>query len=258
MSNDYIQLQEILKTKPKTWLITGVAGFIGSNLLEKLLLLNQTVIGIDNFSTGFSQNLKDVRAVVGDKAWSQFHLFEGDIRQLEDCKTVVSGVDYILHQAALASVPLSIEDPLATNQVNIDGFLNMLVAARDADVKRFVYASSSAIYGNDPNLPKVEEMSGQPLSPYGVTKYVNEFYGNAFTRLYGLECIGLRYFGFLILSKTKKFILMGMAGRVEIFVTSMMSLEQICWQLVLRIQQRSPKSIISLSAAALPSMNYSS
>jgi UDP-N-acetylglucosamine/UDP-N-acetylgalactosamine 4-epimerase len=109
MSNDYIQLQEILKTKPKTWLITGVAGFIGSNLLEKLLLLNQTVIGIDNFSTGFSQNLKDVRAVVGDKAWSQFHLFEGDIRQLEDCKTVVSGVDYILHQAALASVPLSIE-----------------------------------------------------------------------------------------------------------------------------------------------------
>jgi UDP-N-acetylglucosamine 4-epimerase len=194
MPNDYTELQEILKANPKTWLITGVAGFIGSNLLEKLLLLNQTVIGIDNFSTGFFKNLKDVQAVVGDKAWSRFHLFEGDIRQLEDCRAVVSGVDYILHQAALASVPLSIEDPIATNQVNINGFLNMLVAARDADVKRFVYASSSAIYGDDPNLPKVEEMHGQPLSPYGVTKYVNEFYGNIFTRLYGLECIGLRYF----------------------------------------------------------------
>lgn len=194
MSSEYIQLQETLRTSPKVWLITGVAGFIGSNLLEKLLLLNQKVIGIDNFSTGHSHNLKDVRNRVGDAAWSQFNFFEGDITNLEHCRAVTKDVDYVLHQAGLGSVPLSIKDPITANQINVSGSLNMLVAARDAQVKRFVYATSSAVYGNDSSLPKVEDVIGQALSPYSVTKYVNEIYANLFTHLYSLECIGLRYF----------------------------------------------------------------
>jgi UDP-N-acetylglucosamine 4-epimerase len=194
MSNNYIQLQTELRSNPKVWLITGVAGFIGSNLLEKLLLLNQKIIGIDNFSTGHFRNLEDVRSRVNNATWSQFNFFKGDITNLEHCRTVTSGVDYVLHQAGLGSVPLSIEDPITANQINVSGSLNMLIAARDAQVKRFVYATSSAVYGNDISLPKVEELVGQPLSPYSVTKYVNEIYANLFTRLYGLECIGLRYF----------------------------------------------------------------
>lgn len=194
MLNSYNQLEEELKANLKVWLITGVAGFIGSNLLEKLLLLNQKVIGIDNFSTGHSHNLEDVRSRVNDIAWSRFDFFEGDITNLEDCKAVTTGVDYVLHQAGLGSVPLSIEDPIAANQINVSGSLNMLVASRDAQVKRFVYATSSAVYGDDMSLSKVEEVIGQPLSPYSVTKYVNEIYAALFTRLYGLECIGLRYF----------------------------------------------------------------
>lgn len=194
MSSNYSQLQEALRTNPKVWLITGVAGFIGSNLLERLLLLNQQVIGIDNFSTGHSRNLEDVQSRVGDATWSQFKFFEGDISNLDHCWAVTKGVDYVLHQAGLGSVPLSIEDPIKANQINVSGSLNMLVAAHEAQVKRFVYATSSAVYGDDLTLPKVEAVVGQPLSPYSVTKYVNEVYANLFTRLYGLECIGLRYF----------------------------------------------------------------
>jgi UDP-N-acetylglucosamine 4-epimerase len=194
MSNNYIELRATLKADPKIWLITGVAGFIGSNLLEKLLLLNQKVIGIDNFSTGYYHNLEDVRDRVNESNWSQFVFLEGDVTNLEHCRSVTSGVDYVLHQAGLGSVPLSIEDPIKANQINVSGTLNMLVAARDAQVKRFVYATSSAVYGDDISLPKVEETIGQSLSPYSVTKYVNEVYADLFSRLYGLECIGLRYF----------------------------------------------------------------
>jgi UDP-N-acetylglucosamine 4-epimerase len=178
----------------KTWLITGVAGFIGSNLLENLLRCNQYVIGLDNFSTGYRKNLNQVKGVVTDQQWANFHFIEGDIRKLEDCRKVSSGVDYILHQAALGSVPRSIEDPLSTNSVNIDGFLNMLVAARDEGVKSFIYAASSSTYGDHPSLPKVENIIGAPLSPYAITKYVNELYAGIFAKTYGLKAIGLRYF----------------------------------------------------------------
>jgi UDP-N-acetylglucosamine 4-epimerase len=194
MLSSYLQQQEALKAEPKVWLITGVAGFIGSNLLENLLLLNQKVVGIDNFRTGHARNLEDVRNRVSHDTWSQFDFFAGDITNLDHCRTLTTGVDYVLHQAGLGSVPLSIEDPITANQINVSGSLNMLVAARDAQVKRFVYATSSAVYGNDSSLPKLEAVIGQPLSPYSVTKYVNEIYANLFTRLYGLECIGLRYF----------------------------------------------------------------
>lgn len=194
MSPSYIERQVDLKTEPRVWLITGVAGFIGSNLLEKLLQLNQVVIGIDNFSTGHAQNLEDVKSRVDDTAWAKFKFVEGDITNLDHCKLVTNAVDYVLHQAGLGSVPLSVEDPITANMINVNGSLNMLVAARDANVKRFVYATSSAVYGDDITLPKVEALIGQALSPYSTTKYVNEIYANLFTRLYGLECIGLRYF----------------------------------------------------------------
>ena len=194
----YEQLQNHLKTNQYTWLITGVAGFIGSNLLEKLLILNQKVIGLDNFETGYQHNLdqavEDANKVVGKDQSNLFNFIKGDIRELEDCQKACEGVDYILHQAALGSVPRSIEDPIRTNKANIDGFLNMLVAARDAKVKRFVYAASSSTYGDHPDLPKVEDKIGNPLSPYAVTKLVNELYAQVFARTYDFNTIGLRYF----------------------------------------------------------------
>lgn len=185
-----IQLNE----KPEKWLITGVAGFIGSNLLEALLKSNQYVIGLDNFETGFKENLQQVQSLVSAEQWQRFYFHEADIRNLDSCHQAVNGVDYVLHQAALGSVPRSLEDPIRTNSANITGFLNMLVASRDAGVKRFVYAASSSTYGDHPALPKVEDTIGKPLSPYAVTKYVNELYADVFGRCYGLESIGLRYF----------------------------------------------------------------
>jgi UDP-N-acetylglucosamine 4-epimerase len=190
----YSELQARLRGEPRRWLVTGCAGFIGSNLVEQLLRLGQAVVGLDNFSTGHRHNLEDVAAQVGEGAWGRFSFREGDIRDLETCRSVCEGVDYVLHQAALGSVPRSIEDPIATNQSNVDGFLHMLVAARDAGVKRFVYAASSSTYGDHPGLPKVEDRIGRPLSPYAVTKYVNELYAEVFQRTYGLESVGLRYF----------------------------------------------------------------
>ena len=190
----YQQVAEALVNKPKTWLITGVAGFIGSNLLENLLLLNQKVVGLDNFATGFQHNLDEVQSVVTAEQWQCFTFIEGDIRKLADCQTACADVDYILHQAALGSVPRSIADPINTNDTNISGFLNMLVAARDANVASFTYAASSSTYGDHPALPKVEEAIGKPLSPYAVTKYVNELYAEVFARTYGFHTIGLRYF----------------------------------------------------------------
>jgi UDP-N-acetylglucosamine 4-epimerase len=162
--------------------------------LETLLQLDQRVIGLDNFSTGSPYNLEEVKRLVSDWQWRRFQLIKGDIRDLEDCRRACAGVDYVLHQAALGSVPHSIEAPILTNDNNITGFLNMLVAARDAGVKRFVYASSGSTYGDHPALPKVEEQIGRPLSPYAVTKYANELYAEVFARAYGTEVIGLRYF----------------------------------------------------------------
>jgi len=183
-----------LRAEPRTWLITGVAGFIGSNLLETLLKLDQHVIGLDNFATGFRHNLEEVRNLVDQEQWARFDFIEGDICKLEDCQRACRNVDYVLHQAALGSVPRSIANPINTNATNIDGFLNMLVAARDASVKRFVYAASSSTYGDHPALPKVEENIGNPLSPYAVTKLVNELYAEVFARTYDFKSIGLRYF----------------------------------------------------------------
>ncbi len=226
----YQQLCQQLPQAPKTWLITGVAGFIGSNLLETLLKLNQRVVGLDNFATGYQRNLDEVQSLVSAQQWANFQFIKGDIRNLEDCqramtfdlsaapklslrarpaiqgsriksgmtadksKTGTHPVDFVLHQAALGSVPRSVEDPITTNATNISGFLNMLVAARDAKVKRFVYAASSSTYGDHPGLPKVEDQIGKPLSPYAVTKYVNELYADVFATAYGTQSIGLRYF----------------------------------------------------------------
>ena len=178
----------------KTWLVTGCAGFIGSNLVESLLQRGQKVVGLDNFSTGFQHNLDQVQAAVGPEKWASFHFIQGDIRSLETCRQACAGVDYVLHEAALGSVPRSIDDPITSHESNVTGFLNMLVAARDAKVKRFVYAASSAAYGDHPALPKVEETIGRPLSPYGAGKYMNELYADVFGRCYGLETVGLRYF----------------------------------------------------------------
>jgi UDP-N-acetylglucosamine/UDP-N-acetylgalactosamine 4-epimerase len=194
----YEQLQEHLKGSQNTWLVTGVAGFIGSNLLEKLLILNQKVVGLDNFDTGHQHNIdqaiQDANSATGKDLSSNFKFVNGDIRELSNCKEACDGVDYVLHQAALGSVPRSIEDPINTNRANIDGFLNMLVASKDANVKRFVYAASSSTYGDHPDLPKVEDKIGNPLSPYAVTKVVNELYANVFAKTYGFKTIGLRYF----------------------------------------------------------------
>ncbi|MGZ5038578.1 MAG: SDR family oxidoreductase [Usitatibacter sp.] len=183
-----------LEAQPRTWLVTGVAGFIGSNLLEALLKLDQRVVGLDNFATGFQHNLDQVEAAVGAHRWSRFTFIQGDIRSLETCRQACAGVDVVLHEAALGSVPRSIDDPIASHESNVTGFLNMLVAARDAKVKRFVYAASSAAYGDHPGLPKVEDTIGRPLSPYGAGKYMNELYADTFGRCYGMETIGLRYF----------------------------------------------------------------
>lgn len=186
--------QQTLRAKPCRWCITGVAGFIGSSLLERLLTLDQTVVGLDNFSTGHQTNLDDVQRAVGHDAWSRFTFIEGDIRDLAVCRKALTDVDYVLHQAALGSVPRSLADPIATHETNVSGFLNLLVAAKDAGVKRFVYASSSSVYGDHPALPKVETETGAPLSPYAATKCVNEVYADIFTRCYGLATMGLRYF----------------------------------------------------------------
>lgn len=223
----YGQLRIELLQAPKTWLVTGVAGFIGSNLLETLLELDQRVVGLDNFATGHQRNLDEVQSLVSSEQWARFNFIEGDIRNLSDCHKAMSfspfplgddgqdsplpleegaggahssvsatsiPVDYVLHQAALGSVPRSINDPITTNSTNIDGFLNMLVAARDAQVKSFTYAASSSTYGDHPGLPKVESTIGKPLSPYAVTKYVNELYADVFARAYNFNTIGLRYF----------------------------------------------------------------
>jgi len=194
LMNAYETIQKQLQAEPKKWLITGVAGFIGSNLLETLLKLDQTVVGLDNFATGHQYNLDEVKGEVTPEQWARFNFIEGDIRNVDTCHQACQGVDYVLHQAALGSVPRSINDPITTNSANIDGFLNMLVAARDAQVKSFTYAASSSTYGDHPGLPKVEDRIGKPLSPYAVTKYVNELYAEVFARTYGFNCIGLRYF----------------------------------------------------------------
>lgn len=187
-------LPPALLKQPATWLVTGVAGFIGSNLLEALLRLDQNVVGLDNFATGHRHNLEQVKQLVTPEQWQRFQFIEGDIRDLATCHRACLGADYVLHQAALGSVPRSLDDPITSNATNIDGFLNMLVAARDAGVKRFVYAASSSTYGDHPGLPKVEDVIGKPLSPYAVTKYVNELYADVFARSYGMQSMGLRYF----------------------------------------------------------------
>ncbi len=192
--NKFQEVQQHLTQHRYHWLVTGAAGFIGSNLVEALLKLGQQVTGLDNFATGHRHNLDLVREAVGAEAWPRFTFIEGDIRTLDDCARACAGVDFVLHQAALGSVSRSIDDPITSNEVNVTGFLNMLVAARDAKVKRFVYAASSSTYGDHPDLPKVEDRIGNPLSPYAVTKYVNELYANVFGRTYGMESIGLRYF----------------------------------------------------------------
>jgi UDP-N-acetylglucosamine 4-epimerase len=192
--NKIQEVQQQLARHSYHWLVTGAAGFIGSNLVEALLKLNQRVTGLDNFATGHQHNLDQVRELVGEAGWSNFTFLQADIRSPEDCARACRDVDFVLHQAALGSVPRSIADPQLTNETNITGFLNMLVAARDAKVKRFVYAASSSTYGDHPGLPKVEDTIGKPLSPYAVTKYVNELYADVFGRTYGMESIGLRYF----------------------------------------------------------------
>lgn len=179
---------------PKRWLVTGAAGFIGSNLVQRLLEGGQHVVGLDNFATGHARNLDDVKALVGPEAAARFSFVEGDIRDLDACHRACAGVDFVLHQAALGSVPRSIKDPLTSHLVNVDGTLHLLLAARDAGVKRFVYASSSSVYGDHPGLPKVEGAIGTPLSPYAVTKRTGELYADVFQRSYGLETVGLRYF----------------------------------------------------------------
>jgi UDP-N-acetylglucosamine/UDP-N-acetylgalactosamine 4-epimerase len=190
----YELLQQQLQAEPRTWLVTGVAGFIGSNLLEHLLKLDQRVVGLDNFSTGNRKNLAEVRSLVSEAQWGRFNFNEGDIRDPAACSQACAGADYVLHQAALGSVPRSIDNPQNTNDNNVTGTLNMMVAARDAGVRRFVYASSSAVYGDHPALPKHEEHIGRALSPYAVSKHVCELYANQFASHYGLGCVGLRYF----------------------------------------------------------------
>lgn len=186
------QVQGLLRREPRRWLITGCAGFIGSNLLEALLDLNQVVVGLDNFSTGSRHNIED--ALARARGGGRFRLIDGDIRDRVVCAQACRDVDIVLHQAALGSVPRSIGDPALYHQVNVTGFVNMILAARDADVGRFVYASSSAVYGDHAGLPKREDLIGRPLSPYGLTKRENELYAQMMRVVYGLESVGLRYF----------------------------------------------------------------
>ncbi len=190
----YKSVKKNLKDNPKTWLITGVAGFIGSNLLEALLELNQRVVGLDNFSTGNNQNLLEVKSLVSKKQWSKFDFIKGNIANFKTCEKACKNIDYVLHQAAIGSVPRSIKDPIKTNKSNITGFLNMLVAAKNSQVESFIYAASSSTYGDHKRLPKIENLIGNPLSPYAVTKYVNELYADVFQRAYQFNSIGLRYF----------------------------------------------------------------
>jgi len=194
----YENIKKQLQNSPKVWLVTGVAGFIGSNLLEALLKLNQKVVGLDNFSTGYRKNLEEVKNLVSEKEWANFKFIQGDIANLSDCQKSMSWdgttVDFVLHEAAIGSVPRSIENPIETHKANVDGFTNMLVAARDAKAKRLIYASSSAVYGDNPDLPKTEGKVGNPLSPYALTKRINEMYADIFFRNYGFNSIGLRYF----------------------------------------------------------------
>jgi UDP-N-acetylglucosamine 4-epimerase len=192
--NKFTDVQAHLRENTYHWLVTGAAGFIGSNLVEALLKLNQRVTGLDNFATGHQHNLAEVRELVGPAAWERFTFINGDIRKLDDCNAACQGIDFVLHQAALGSVSRSIADPITTNDTNVTGFLNMITAARDAKTRRFVYAASSSTYGDHPALPKVESQIGNPLSPYAVTKYVNELFADVFARCYGTEAIGLRYF----------------------------------------------------------------
>jgi UDP-N-acetylglucosamine 4-epimerase len=191
---NYNEIKEQLKTNQKTWLVTGCAGFIGSNLVETLLTLNQNVIGLDNFATGHRYNLDHIKSSVTSEQWNNFNFIEGDITNFDTCTNTTKGVDIVLHQAALGSVPRSIDNPVNSNASNVSGFLNMLTSSKDNGVKRFVYASSSSVYGDSQELPKVEERTGNLLSPYAVTKYVNELYMGVFYKCYGFESIGLRYF----------------------------------------------------------------
>jgi len=190
----YSDLLQQLPSAPRTWLVTGAAGFIGSHLVETLLSLDQTVVGLDNFATGHRHNLQAVQASLSTTQWARFRFMEGDIRDAATCAIACQGAQIVLHQAALGSVPRSIADPITSNAANVTGFLNLLVAARDAGVQRFVYAASSSTYGDHPALPKVEHTIGRPLSPYAVTKLVNELYAEVFARTYGLHSMGLRYF----------------------------------------------------------------
>ena len=190
----YADLRARIKAGERRWLVTGAAGFIGSHLVEHLLGLDQTVVGLDNFSTGKRDNLELVRRAVGEARWKNFHFIEGDIRSLETCNSACTSADIVLHQAGLGSVPRSIDRPLRTHDSNVNGFLNILLAARDAGAKRLVYASSSAVYGDHPGLPKVEAQIGRAMSPYGLSKRINELYADVFAACYGFESIGLRYF----------------------------------------------------------------
>lgn len=192
--NEYKKIQKSLLDDPKVWLVTGVAGFIGSNLAEKLLKLNQKVIGLDNFSTGYRHNLQDIKDNVSNEQWERFVFIEGDISNYNTCEQASKNTDIILHQAALGSVPRSIENPINSNLSNVTGFLNLLTAAKNNNIKRFVYASSSSVYGDSPLLPKIEPTTGNLLSPYAVTKYTNELYAGVFHKCYDMETIGLRYF----------------------------------------------------------------
>lgn len=194
MSKKYLDLKNQLRLQPRTWLVTGAAGFIGSHLVETLLNLGQTVVGLDDFSTGHRSNLMDVERALAPGHGSNFRFIEGDIRDKDVCAAACQGVEHVLHQAALCSVPRSLTQPMLSHEVNITGFLQMLMAARDAGVKSFVYAASSSTYGDAPELPKREQFIGRPLSPYAVTKYVNELYSEVFARNYGMTCVGLRYF----------------------------------------------------------------
>jgi UDP-N-acetylglucosamine/UDP-N-acetylgalactosamine 4-epimerase len=189
----YLRLRRALEREPRRWLVTGAAGFIGSSLVQTLLEFGQHVVGLDNFATGHPENLDDVRERAGDAA-RRFAFIEGDIADPETCRRAAEGMDFVLHQAALGSVPRSIEDPVASHRANVDGFVQMALAARDAGVRRLVYASSSSIYGDDPELPKREERTGRALSPYAATKQIDELYADVFGQVYGLELVGLRYF----------------------------------------------------------------
>jgi UDP-N-acetylglucosamine 4-epimerase len=194
MSTYFNEQLNALKATPKQWLITGCAGFIGSNLLEALLRAGQTVRGLDNFATGYQANLDDVYRVVGPDAWQNFEFINGDITDLQTCQRACENIDYVLHQAALGSVPRSIAAPINSHEANVNGFLNMLIASRDQKIQRLVYASSSSVYGDHPDLPKIEDRVGTPLSPYAATKAVNELYATVYANTYGVSCIGLRYF----------------------------------------------------------------